>query len=94
MIETNTASAKILQFQISRTFEKPKLLVWKTNEFEEENKIVELCLYILGTKYQFYSVIWTSFLHFFIHIQLIHRRYHGMLNLSIVRYNKSVEGTT
>jgi len=78
MIETNTASATILKFQISCTFKKPKLLLWKTNEFGKENEIVELFLYILGTKYQFYSVIWTSRLHFFIHIQLIHRRYHGM----------------
>jgi len=68
MIEENTASTKILQFQILCTFEKSKLLVWKTNEFGKENEIVELCLYILGTKYQFYSVIWTSLLHFFIHI--------------------------
>jgi len=63
MIETNTTSTKILQFQISCTFIKPKLLVWKTNEFGKENEIVELCLYILGTKYQFYSVIWTSLLY-------------------------------
>jgi len=63
MIETNTASTKILQFQISQTFKKPKRLVWKTNEFGKEKEIVELCLYILGTKYQFYSVIWTSLLY-------------------------------
>ena len=60
MIETNTASTKILQFQISCTYKKPQLLVWKTNEFGKENEVVELSLYILGTKYQFYSVIWTS----------------------------------
>jgi len=59
MIETNTASTKILQFQISHTFKKPQLLVWKTNRFEKENETVELCLYIPGTKHQFYSVIWT-----------------------------------
>ena len=31
----------------------------KTNEFRKENEIVKLCLHIRGTKYQFYSVIWT-----------------------------------
>jgi hypothetical protein len=51
MIEKNTASTKILQFQILCTFEKSKLLVWKIHEFGKENGIVELCLYILGTKY-------------------------------------------
>jgi hypothetical protein len=63
MIETNTASTKVLQFQILCIFEKSKLPLWKTNEFGKENEIVELCLYILGTKYQFYSVIWTSLLY-------------------------------
>jgi hypothetical protein len=58
MIETNTESTEILQFQISCTFKKPKLLVYK-----KENEVVELCLYILGTKYQFYLVIWTSLLY-------------------------------